>query len=323
MTPQRRRAFTLVELLTVIGIIVLLIGILLPVIASVRRAGWQTDSQAAIVNLSSAIERYQSDFRAYPGPAPNLAFNGTGAFAGRTETYDGVFYHRLTTSEFMVLALVGGWEPVGTGVFQAAQVGSGPMSHNPIASARRRWPPYIDAVPGQNLLPETPGGGPTVRWNRRAMTTADGNNYDTYDNPSVPEFIDRFPDAMPILYLRANVGATAVASESYSPTAPAQYVWNQLYPYIRDPDASNFPASSEDTNNNNLLDAGEDQNGNGTLDKDFATGQAYFRNPGIGDPGNAATWQPRQKDGFWLIGAGPDRKYGTRDDQTNFGGLNQ
>jgi hypothetical protein len=36
-----------------------------------------------------------------------------------------------------------------------------------------------------------------------------------------------------------------------------------------------------------------------------------------------ATGTPRQKDGFILIGAGIDRIYGTIDDDTNFGGVQQ
>src|SRR5205085_2333742 len=83
-----------------------------------------------------------------------------------------------------------------------------------------------------------------------------------------------------------------------------------------------FPESSENINNSNSLtpDAGEDTNANGRCDYDWSVNNdgiapspgKYFRNPGV-------TTEVRQKDGFWLIGAGPDRKFGTRDDQTNFG----
>ncbi len=47
----------------------------------------------------------------------------------------------------------------------------------------------------------------------------------------------------------------------------------------------------------------------------------YFRNPSVGNDADPMTWQPRQKDSFILIGPGVDRKYGTIDDQTNFGPL--
>src|SRR3954470_19592285 len=70
-----REAFTLVELLVVIGIIVVLIGILLPVLGGVRKRAWATSSQASIMKLADAMERYHQDFNAYPGVLSNSAFD--------------------------------------------------------------------------------------------------------------------------------------------------------------------------------------------------------------------------------------------------------
>ena len=61
------RGFSLVELLVVIGIIALLVGILIPVVASVRRAAYDASTKATISALQNACTRYQTDFRAYPG----------------------------------------------------------------------------------------------------------------------------------------------------------------------------------------------------------------------------------------------------------------
>lgn len=66
-------AFTLVELLVVIGIIVILIGILIPVVGAVRKASYGAKTQQIISQLSTAIEAYYQDNRAYPGPVPNGA----------------------------------------------------------------------------------------------------------------------------------------------------------------------------------------------------------------------------------------------------------
>src|SRR6188768_4294737 len=68
---HRRRAFTTIELLVVIGIIVALIGILIPVVGKVRESAKATDTAAWIQQLSGAIESYHSDFRSYPGPLNN------------------------------------------------------------------------------------------------------------------------------------------------------------------------------------------------------------------------------------------------------------
>jgi hypothetical protein len=55
---------------------------------------------------------------------------------------------------------------------------------------------------------------------------------------------------------------------------------------------------------------------------------AYLRNPDLGPPLPPAgsppatdVGVPRQKDGYILISAGPDRVYGTTDDVTNFGSV--
>jgi prepilin-type N-terminal cleavage/methylation domain-containing protein len=67
----RPGGFTLVELLVVIAIIGILIGILIPVVSSVRQAAYEASTKQLITTLSSAIEMYQREFRAYPGPIPN------------------------------------------------------------------------------------------------------------------------------------------------------------------------------------------------------------------------------------------------------------
>lgn len=70
------RAFTLVELLIVVGIIGLLIGLLLPVI----RAALQKTKRAAAQNtyqmISMALEQYRADFDAYP---PDNVPSGNGS----------------------------------------------------------------------------------------------------------------------------------------------------------------------------------------------------------------------------------------------------
>src|SRR6187200_2999400 len=63
--------FTLVELLVVIGIIVLLVGILLPVVSGIKKSAYGAASAQQIQRLTSAIEAYSADHRAYPGPLSN------------------------------------------------------------------------------------------------------------------------------------------------------------------------------------------------------------------------------------------------------------
>ena len=56
--PGNRRAFSLIELLIVIGIIALLIGLLMPVAQSVRRAARATACLANLQQWGHAFEMY-------------------------------------------------------------------------------------------------------------------------------------------------------------------------------------------------------------------------------------------------------------------------
>jgi prepilin-type N-terminal cleavage/methylation domain-containing protein len=63
-----RRAFTLVELLIVIGILVLMMGILLPTIGRARKAAVRSALQADLQAIVTAISAYQADFGDIPRP---------------------------------------------------------------------------------------------------------------------------------------------------------------------------------------------------------------------------------------------------------------
>ncbi|MFQ5807309.1 MAG: type II secretion system protein [Phycisphaerae bacterium] len=72
--PSRSRpGFTLVELMTVIAIIMLLIGILIPALSAARRQAKQASTAGLLNSLGSGCEMFQGDFKRYPqsrGPNP-------------------------------------------------------------------------------------------------------------------------------------------------------------------------------------------------------------------------------------------------------------
>src|SRR2546429_1495917 len=80
----RRGAFTLVELLVVIGIIAILISVLLPVLASARRAGYKTKCLASLHQIGDGFKMYASENK---GAWPVTANFYTDAGGGRDKRW--------------------------------------------------------------------------------------------------------------------------------------------------------------------------------------------------------------------------------------------
>ena len=63
---KKRAAFTIVELLTVMSIIVILIGLLVPALNQVKRFALEVKQRAQLSSIDTAIELFNSEFDGYP-----------------------------------------------------------------------------------------------------------------------------------------------------------------------------------------------------------------------------------------------------------------
>ncbi|MGD1276856.1 MAG: hypothetical protein ABR964_06500 [Tepidisphaeraceae bacterium] len=277
----RRAGFTIVELLVVIGLILLLIGILLPTVSKVRQAGYVADTQQELSQLSTAIQNYYSVFHSYPGPFSNDQIEGTAAFnptnltvtpntmefytQSSTPPFNTTLYatpwnvwnanvtppqftskYNVTGSENLVLGLLGGLriDPANNNpAFAPQEVGQGPLNLNP--ANPRRYSPFLSTsyltwcVTGVHPVQTSVAPmDPAVLQKLTNFTDQTDLTY-AYDSP-IPEFVDRFPNAMPILYLRARSGARGIVSDGLvtipstatpAPVAAYQYDLREIAAY--------------------------------------------------------------------------------------------
>lgn len=320
----RQSGFTIVELLVVVAIIGVLIKLLIPVISKARTASYSAKTQSMIAQISGAIENYYQDFRAYPGPVSNDLLGPTATHGIRLITQT----QQLTGSENLVLALSGGLyydttgSPANGVTYQASRVGRGPVVLSGVGvKTNQQLQPYVQGIP-------LSGGH-----------YADGAG--AANDTDVPEYIDGYSNPMPILYLRAKSGATTATALTSQTAADnfvctngsnvGQYDTNQIIAYTN--------STIGEGKNNKLTNTHGLRTPVNVAATIIPTRQStntsyvypYDAYAAFGSPQSEVqtnssagqeAWrfnQPRNKDGFILISAGPDRIYGTEDDVNSFG----
>lgn len=305
-----RSAFTMIELLVVIGIIVLLAAILVPVAARVRLQAHVVSTTGQMQRIMTAIQDYYHDFSAYPGPlseAEIQAGNSTIPISDSSPNGTSGAVSGITSSENLVLGLIGF---LGPNTLPGTVLYISPPQHDVLSLNIYRPASYhyMDYLPSE-LSP-----GKTSQMDYTQSAVAGGT---PPTDSLVPEFIDQIPSPMPILYMRASVGAPGIVSVAYGGTSATSYQYNpsELFMYTHNVRLS---ASSGGSLQSSLQTLDKMQSGvfqpagsASPFVADVATPYQswtdYLTNPNIAN-------QALGKDAFILIDAGPDRMYGTHDD---------
>ncbi|MGE5612589.1 MAG: type II secretion system protein [Bacillota bacterium] len=289
---RNRRGFTLVELLVVIGIIGVLVSILVPVAGRIRQAGYKTDTANQLNVIRTAIEMYHQTFQAYPGP-----FSNQDVCTEAKVLFDG---SKVTMAENLVLGLLGGIEQRPNDKaprYDFAWVGTGPRSL--VASNPKRYDPFLT----------------TSGWISDGQFREAETGRIVCQDSRVPEFVDRYPaQPMPVLYLRARLGAPGIINGANSKEL-YQYDIRQITPYTSNRIYGNVQGLQKVGNDMSVA----------FNKSSLADALPYFKNATLcpDKEKDQTKGTPRAKDGFILISAGQDRIYGTADDITSFGNVGE
>ena len=323
---NNRKAFTIVELLTVVTIIALLLGILLPSIAMVRTKAKETAQKAQFVTIEMALEAFKQDYGDYPRsdwtwkplltPTPTVATSYCGAqkLAEALLGWDLMGFHPQTDWR------ADGYDALG-----------GNTSYDPgrvrgIATLSERKGPYLELATANAF---------------RNSDLINVPNYpyvlcDVYRVRKLTIGVKTVFAGSPILYYRANTANKTIDANFAPASAPPPFTFpNRIYDYY---DNSPITDSTKLTaygpgpiNQNYSHPLGYSPSGIDFpvfySDKTtYTPGTTYggsgigygIRDPRITSPNPNPVVRPYNPDTYILISAGPDGYYGTADDIHNY-----
>ena len=260
---DKKAAFTIVELLTVMSIIILLIGLLVPGLNLIRQFAKRVKQKAQFHSIGIALDLFNAEWDGYP---PSEAFGPTGTYK-----YCGA----MKLAEAMVGKDMCGFNTDSD--FTAGNAAG--LYYGPPATLSGRKQ-YLK-LEGANV--ETIGSlyNPPGPFDASEVVLCDVYAHRTASGERL---------GMPILYYRANTSNT----EHLPPPAPPG---ENIYNY--DDNRELVALKTYD---------GEDH----LFELDPATFYEEIKNKKISIP------RPYRADSYILISAGPDGKYGTKDDVLNF-----
>ena len=289
---DKKAAFTIVELLTVMSIIVILIGLLVPSLNMVKRYAKEVRQKAQFHSIDSAMELFNNEWDGYPPSdaldEDNVNYCGAMKLCEAMVGQDLMGFH--PNSRFRRDATDG----AGNELYATPTSGFEPPPDN----LRARKGPYLQLENASTYrLWHLYGGG-----NTGPSFSGDGEDlfvlcdvYNRVRNQDTGKGV-----GMPVLYYKANTSNTKHDPNGPFPTADddEDYIYNYL-------------------DNDELVKLGLPWDTTG-MDTHPLVDRAKFYEITRDDRIDIDTGRPYRPDSYILISAGFDGRYGTDDDVFNF-----
>lgn len=318
---RTRKAFTLVELLTVMAIIVILIGILTPALSAARNRATKTAVRAQINSLSVGLEAFRNDEGEYVPSNSIFYAKNTGTPLPEMTAWEVGGIGELNGAHLLVDAMVG-----------RDLLGYDPRAPRPGSSVYNRWAPGND-----RREPYIPKDGIDVTTQDQPAEDGDGvipTPADTFPKPNgtevqgVPVFRDKF--GWPLLYWRASTTATQntpiiqtmnlqVGDGVYDGLDNIKFTsYNMARHAIRDADQPLPDNCQSGLGPGYGADTLDPDGPDGPMPSAFAEFIRSFRATTFDNAGDILCPRPVKSDSFIILSAGKDGLYGTLDDVANF-----
>lgn len=289
------RGFTLIELLVAVGIIVVLIGILLPALGKVAQKSRATSSASAMNEFAKACEAFQQQFGYYPGIVPEdiLAQTANAPISG---------------TENAILHLMGG--AIRNDDPNYANAAGTELTFGTAATGQVRI--KVDT----NLI----GKGPRVEGKQYASFFSPKERFfkpvrgQMNESVVIPDLVDSWGN--PVLYVRSarSTGPLVGSSGTVGSTGAPQFWLDPVRPYVTSPalvgsggDQVNAQTGSIFNSSGNLSGTPAGVYGLAQLIRAPSVGRFAANETGTGDANAALSGAPRGK--FVLMSAGPDGIY--------------
>jgi prepilin-type N-terminal cleavage/methylation domain-containing protein len=294
----KKSAFTMMELLIVLGIIAILVAMLIPAVTMVRNMAKETQQKAQLTTIEMGITAFKNDYGDYP---PSHGYNSSG-------NPDDYYCGAQTLAEALVGWDLLGFHPKSAWRKDGKDKNGGSDTYDPQGTRVRpdgtletlyeRKSPYLEVATANAFgLDDLFGNN---------IGSFDPNNFvicDVFGIKSLTIGSKAVKAGTPILYYRANTSSKIFDP---SPSQPEKQIYNcdDNIELIR------LGRVSDPAKSHKLL----------TTDGSSGSNGLFFYKPEykIVDPKITTIQWPYRPDSYILISAGVDGEYGTSDDICNF-----